>query len=681
VPIRRRVRPLAFAVVALVMLSSAATPARAETAVVDLSGQVSVTGVATGTAMADVTGDGVPDLIASTEWMDGGAKLYVWKAAANGTLPTTPTQTLPLTAAVSSDRVVAGDLDGDGKTDAVVQRDGGFDLFVQQGGGLSAAGSVANTNPYPAELSVVDVNVDGRGDLVFFGYDDQAATWRFVWRKQGAAGAFQAPVVIGSDDQMAGGAMADLNEDGLPDAVFSTIDHRTTLIQQPDHTFVAGPPTAVAIGNLSLGDVTGDGHADLVAIWANDYEGDSGYEVVAGRGDGTFKAPARYTTGLTFVGTPYIVDLNADGRNDVAMPAGQIAIALQAPDGTMDTTCLSGLNARYQIGFADVTADGLLDGLVPIGGAVRIYSQLHSGTQVSGGIYVVAPSDVMAGESVHVQVHLQQPNVMCKENKTIHVTRTIDGVAADLPDLVTTGDFAAFDDVPPRAGTVTYSVSWGGDDWYPPLSGSGETTVYANDASVTLTASTQEVTFGESATMEATLTGPPPGSTVKLFAKISGKPQRLIRTGTTDADGLVTFSVTPGQRTTYRVQYPGSDLFEMDMSAPVDIEVAVIVTARLRRWYDRTGDLFLYRSRDDVLLVFEVTPNHRGKDAGVELDRKKGHRWKYMGYVYVTLNKHSVGGVLIRGGSLTAGRTYRLLVDFSDNDHATGNDMVTFRVT
>ena len=163
-------------------------------------------------------------------------------------------------------------------------------------------------------------------------------------------------------------AVADFNEDGLNDIVFS-VDRETTGIRlwvnQSNRQWKQenGPTKIDQYQNLKTADVNGDGHMDVVGANSSS-DAQAGVQVWMGNGKGgwiTESGPT--TTGLYM--DAILADLNKDGRLDlIAAGWGQYgAVRVWLGDGTGKWSSTSPLNkgSYYGVSVGDMNGDGNLD--------------------------------------------------------------------------------------------------------------------------------------------------------------------------------------------------------------------------------------------------------------------------------------------------------------------------------
>ncbi len=370
--------------------------------------------------LADVNGDGRADIVGF-----GGAGALVALSTgggnfAGGVLGLGQFGTNTAAGSWSSDdrfpRRLA-DVNGDGRADIVGFGGAGAFVALSTGGtafapsflGLAsfgtngAAGSWSSDNNVPRRLG--DVNGDGMADIIGFGGDGV-----YVATAVGG-GYFANPVLrltqFGSNasagswtsDDATPREVADVNGDGRADIVGFGGAGVYVALARSDGSFA---PSVLALNNLGsyteagswtsddrfpreLGDINGDGRADVVAFGGN------GTFIAFGKADGTF-GPAELHLGQfgtsTAAGTwssdtavpREIADVTGDGRADVVGFGGAgviVASAVTSPMFGPASLQLAGFSPgvdgwssddRFPRRMADVNGDGKAD-IVGFGGA------------------------------------------------------------------------------------------------------------------------------------------------------------------------------------------------------------------------------------------------------------------------------------------------------------------------
>ena len=325
------------------------------------------------TLVADVNGDGRADVIwtraAVTE--NFGTRAYVSLANADGTFGPI-ISSAPDTAynyyETWADGTAVGDVNGDGLPDLIftqvsVSRNYGVRIYVALADGTGHFGSFAGHASAPAlsgnyfanssadQTRIADVNGDGRADVLFIraSVNGNFGTRVYV-ALANADGTYQnliqsSPAVTGNyflnsyaDNILVG----DINGDGRADVLFTrsaiTENFGTRVyasLANADGTFgpiiqsnpaVSGNYFAnVGADGTSLGDVNGDGRVDVVFTRAAKTEGfGTRVYVSLSNGDGTFQpiidnAPAQAGNYFLNSGadTTIVGDINGNGSSDV----------------------------------------------------------------------------------------------------------------------------------------------------------------------------------------------------------------------------------------------------------------------------------------------------------------------------------------------------------------------------
>ena len=292
---------------------------------------VGLPGAVRSVAVADLTGSGIPDIVAAVDSNTIGVNagsVSVFLGRGDNTFADAA---FPAGNDVNSQplQVAVGDFHGNGHPD----------LIVSSGAFLNSNGDHLNLLP-------------GNGD-----------------------GTFQAPVSLDTGRLSKGLAVGDFNGDGSPDVAAANVSGNdvTVLLGRGDGSFNHAPDLAVGAGAAAVAsaDLRRDGIPDLVT--ANN-SGNS-VSVLLGNGDGTFQSAVNYPAGnkpLRVV----VGDFNGDGIPDLLVLdtsvgpdfQGTLSLLLGNGDGTFQPaqtiTFQPVAGARvvpHDLVVGDFTGDGKLD--------------------------------------------------------------------------------------------------------------------------------------------------------------------------------------------------------------------------------------------------------------------------------------------------------------------------------
>ncbi|HEY2586148.1 MAG TPA: FG-GAP-like repeat-containing protein [Tepidisphaeraceae bacterium] len=279
-------------------------------------------------AVADVNGDGKPDLVVANSSFN---EVVVLLGNGDGTFQAP--QSFPVGA--SPQFVAVADVNGDGKPDIVASslESDMVNVLLGNGDGRFQSQQSFFVGSSPNAVAIADVTGDGKPDLIVANYID-GTIGLLAGNGNGTFQSQQTFATGGSFDRFV--AVADVNGDGKPDLLFTDsspaqvgvmLGNGNGTFQSPQTFAVTNPPSSLAVA-----DVNGDGRPDLIV----GKEDGSAISVLLGNGNGTFQAEQTFGTGAS----PWSVaaaDLNADGKPDIVtanVADGTASVLLATPDTT-----------------------------------------------------------------------------------------------------------------------------------------------------------------------------------------------------------------------------------------------------------------------------------------------------------------------------------------------------------
>jgi hypothetical protein len=329
-------------------------------------------------ATGDVNADGSPDIVVSVGvddvWYEGDRAFGLELSLSDGAggfdhvvVPTTLYSGYTLTIDVA-------DLDGDGDADVVAGHSGGLSLFLSDGDTLAT--QVDRAGPRVGAVALGDLDADGDVDMLTLDDAGDLGVWH-----NGGAGAFSLVQSV----QTAGGdvedyewdsiEVVDLDDDGVVDVLLNLADQFEAgplhalmgdgaglLDESTIYASGVDLPMGVNAYSVDVGDVDGDGRADLVFVsgWA---------EVLSMSFDGGFGGVSAWPTVSYGFGWVTSGDVDGDGDVDVVGTTGfEVGVLLQDAGALVDigveyelTGTTGWASANDPMELVDMNGDGCAD--------------------------------------------------------------------------------------------------------------------------------------------------------------------------------------------------------------------------------------------------------------------------------------------------------------------------------
>lgn len=386
-------------------------------------------------AIGDLDGDGKPDIVVANFNSGNASTISVFRNTSTNGIISFASKADYVTGNGSIGVAIA-DMNGDGKPDVIVSsgNSGIFSIFKNitfSSGTISLAPKQDFTSlNHGDNITVADLDMDGKPDLVTSNFSNASIS---IFRNSSTGGNFSFDAKI---DYAAGAnpsyiTAGDLDSDGKIDLALSNYTSGSISLYKNNSSIGAisfGPKQDYNLGvtSISIADLNGDGKPDLCTG-----RGQTGIASIientfAGTGSFSFASNVNFTTGNydTFVS---VGDLDGDGKpelavvnsllnkvtilkNKVSEPAIASLSATSADRGTMVTITGTNFTGTSSVKFGGTPADSFT-----VVSATKIDAKVGGGA--SGDVTVTTPlgTAVIQGFKFIPQITADGPTTFCKE--------------------------------------------------------------------------------------------------------------------------------------------------------------------------------------------------------------------------------------------------------------------------
>ena len=369
----RRPTLLGVVVVAGIVLATAGRAAQSPVLVPASASPFAIDPGPTAVAIADVTGDGHPDVVT------GHSQARIVRVLTGDGRGGLARVLKPITLAYPPSELALADVNGDERIDLGISDHAGYavDILLNHGAGTFTPGpgsrviATDGRTPHTHGFALLDVNGDRHADIISGNNDDDTVAVLLGNGKGGFTRVSRSPFGVGPSPYPF--AAADLDGDAALDLAVPSSGtganrvpgRELTLLRgdgRGDFRPAAGSPVAVAANPyyVAAGDVNGDARLDLAAS----HNGSSLFTVMLNTTIGFVPAPGSPFTLPARAFTVLAADLNGDGHDDVVSGTGAgVVVLLGTPDGVVvapGSPFRAGASA-WNIAAGDLNRDGRVD--------------------------------------------------------------------------------------------------------------------------------------------------------------------------------------------------------------------------------------------------------------------------------------------------------------------------------
>jgi hypothetical protein len=291
-------------------------------------------------AVADFNNDGIPDVAVANSLTNS---VSIFLGNGDGTFTQANCgSSLNCATGTSPQGIAAGDFSRNGNMDLAVTNFSSDTITILSNSGQFSSGqggfsvqSTLQTENNPRGIAVADFNGDGYPDIVIVNSGENPGTVA-IYMNNGSGGfGTQATYTYNTPSNPWAVAVADFNNDGIPDvavAIASNNNIISVYLGQtgtngafnglgPQQQSYSGPLGDGVPVSIAVGDFNGDGDLDLAVAVQGAGQGLDNVSIMLGNGNGTFTQSVSYNAAPHPVSV-VAADLNSDGNLDLALAAG-----------------------------------------------------------------------------------------------------------------------------------------------------------------------------------------------------------------------------------------------------------------------------------------------------------------------------------------------------------------------